>query len=448
MKSSMQIDSLKDFIKECGGLGAASLKLNVNTSTLAKIISGKYVSAPTKIKVADCVKELTAMAPTKDSLVIDNNSLESRFKKVFPHENSINALSGLGISPSTIRKILEGKPISAQTRQKAFDLLGGDPIPSGRTISVKNISSRDKLKILIGSDLDLLKVSSSLKVGPTTIQKILNGVRVSPYLEMKIKDALERINSLDDLGAGNPRSVDRLLAIYKMYQEEGTLEAVGKKIGLTKERVRQLLASGTRLGLFIYKPYDYPYVPKEKLIGDYIDSLSLHKVARINKISPAYLKKLMTAYSITEKELSGYGLAGRKKQCIEQYNEIVGQLGHHPKTTELVEPSERRSLWARISRVWGSFDAFRKELGIPTPAHTYPHWLEPRNRLALIARMQHLDTVRECLSASNPKSVTEIAVECDFNLNRVRRLLKLLIAAGEVQQAGVTTATKYRLIAE
>lgn len=237
-----------------------------------------------------------------------------------------------------------------------------------------------------------------------------------------------------------------------MYEELGTLEAVGKKIGVTRERVRQLLAKGSNLGLFEYKPFDYPFVPKEKIVADYRNYLTLGHVVKANNISLPYLRKLLTAYGITEEGLRSLWLAGHKMRCVDAYSRIKDQLGHHPTTTELQRSKPWRYLSLKITRLWGSIDAFREELSIPKPPKGSPsfsedtrRWRESRQRLALIVRMQHLDRIRECLNISGLMSTTEIAYECGLPGQSTLALLKLLLATGEVIRVGNSASTKYRL---
>lgn len=110
----------------------------------------------------------------------------------------------------------------------------------------------------------------------------------------------------------------RLKEAHKLYVEMGSLEAVGKHMRITRERVRQLLVQGTRLRLFEYKPYNYPFVPKEKILEDFRKGLGQNAVARANDITVNYLYKLLTAYNITEENLHAVRIEGRKLRCIDQ----------------------------------------------------------------------------------------------------------------------------------
>lgn len=355
----------------------------------------------------------------------------------------------LNVRPSTLKKLLTGQVLSAPTREKLGDIIkkNSNAKPSKARGELKII--RSKLRGMIKNEVDLVEASSRFNVNPSTIRKILRGVPVYYNAQMKIRAALEAKPS--EPVAAKPSMVGRLNEVYRLYEQEGTLEAVGRRIGVTRERVRQLLVKGSQLGLFNYKPFEYPFVPKEKLLEDYKNQLSLIHVAKINSISTTYLHKLFTAYGISGTDLRSAWLAGKKIRYIGSYNRIKDELGHHPTTTELQQQSKSwRGLYTNITRLWGSYDAFRQELNIPKPPGfreaTRP-WHEHRQRLALIRRMQYLDRIRECLAQSaGSLSASEIAIECGLKTLTVQRLLGLLIATGGITREGRSGLTKYRLL--
>ena len=303
---------------------------------------------------------------------------------------------------------------------------------------------------MINNPLDVIEVSAKFAVNPSTIQKIIDRRPVSRAVQEKIFSAMETEHNKP--ADAKLSMVERLQDVHRLYKDLGTLAAVGEKIGVTRERVRQLLEKGTKLGLFEYKPFDYPFVSKETILADYKEHLSLGRVAKTNHIAPGYLRKLLTAYRITEEKLRSLLMEGHKAKCIKQYSSIQEQLGHHPTTTELQNSKSWRYLSMKITRLWGSFDSFRDELAIPKPSKgslTFSEdtrkWREERKRLALIVRMQHLDRIRECLNAPEPMSTTAIAYECGLPGQRTLALLKLLLATGEVIREGNLASTKYRL---
>lgn len=236
---------------------------------------------------------------------------------------------------------------------------------------------------------------------------------------------------------------------FHAYLEGGTLERVAKKMCLTRERIRQILTKGTQLGLFNYAGREYHYIDKGKLIEDYTKYLSLSTVAKVNGITTSYLRRMLTAYKITEKDLEAVRVSFMKRKCVESYRNIEKELGHPPTTTELQYKQKWRYLSMKISRLWGSIDTFREELQIPKPIRKFPDatrkWMENRRRLAFIVRMQNLDQIRDCLTKRGLLSCSEIACECNIDSSRIYRLLNLLLARGEIRREGKSSLTKYNL---
>lgn len=139
--------------------------------------------------------------------------------------------------------------------------------------------------------------------------------------------------------------------------------------------------------------------------------------------------------------------------CIEQYNRIKDELGHHPTTTELQREKTSRYLSTRIAQLWGSFSSFREELNIPEPpqgswsfSEDTRKWREHKQRLALIIRMERLDRIRECLSVSGPMALAVIANKSGLASQTAFNLMRLLMATGEVIREGSGAHMKYRLI--
>lgn len=236
---------------------------------------------------------------------------------------------------------------------------------------------------------------------------------------------------------------------FHAYQEGGTLEYVAKKMCLTRERIRQILKKGTQLDLFNYTGRDYHYIDKDKLIEDYARYLSLSAVAKVNDVTNSYLKRMLTAYKITEKDFEAMKVNSMKNKCIESYRKIEKELGHSPTTTELQDKQSWRYLSMKISRLWGSIDTFREELQIPKPIRKFPEatrrWQENHRRIAFIVRMQKLDQIRDCLIKAGSLSCTEIAYECNIKLPAALRFLNLLLARGELIREGTGGSTKYKL---
>lgn len=268
---------------------------------------------------------------------------------------------------------------------------------------------------------------------PLNVQKTISAhLRTKPYTPMRTKPytPMARERSL----------TSRLEKVYRLYQKERTLEAVGRKMGLTRERIRQLLQKGLKLGLFDYKPFGhvYPQLPKEKLLEDYKAHLSLPRVAKINNISREYLHKLLAAYGVTGNDLRSVRRSIIKAKHISAYHRIKDHLGHHPTTAELQQHSKAwRRVCLNIIKVWGSFHAFREELNIPGP----PSHEEQHRRYT-----KRVERVRQRLGQAGALSPGQIVVQCHIPRWTVKKILGRLVAAGKIRREGQGCATKYRLV--
>ena len=347
--------------------------------------------------------------------------------------------------------------------------IGSEPSPSvlNSPISILNLSIRAlnclqsvgittvlQLVEMVENNIDRLRHIRNM--GEKSILNIISSLN-----EFDLKLAVSTQSGLDGkLKIRSPGAIEkqafrfkRMMEAHKLYTEKGTLEVAGKHMGITRERVRQLLETGTRHGLFEYKPYNYPFVPKEKILDDYKKFLNLNDVASANNITAGYLHKLLTAYNITEENISPARIERHKLNCIDKYNRIKNKLGHHPTTTELQSTSDGHALHNRIIRLWGSIDTFRELLNIPKPPQgsqsfreDTKQWREHKQQVALIRKMQQLDMIRECLGVSGLLSTSQIASECNIGIQRTYGLLQLLMATKKVEREGHGACVNYRLM--
>ncbi|MEO5863695.1 MAG: hypothetical protein ABIQ79_01475 [Nitrospiraceae bacterium] len=320
---------------------------------------------------------------------VPDHVLDRIERKVGPMQHSLFDMAGLpespthqrGLYPSTVRALQEGLPIS-QATQRTVDLSSEE----GTTVRTPdragtNLTSAlaSKLREMIKSDVDMFDLASQWGVTETSLRKLYEGKPVSRVLTKKVVAALARERPTDR-AAGPSAAIEKLQRIQKLYKELGTLEAVGVRVRLTRERVRQLLAKGRDIGLFEYQPHNYPSISKDKLIGDYIHSPNLGYVATINRISHHYLRKLLTTYSISKERLAECRVENKRAKCIEQYTRLVETAGHHLTTTELQRTSEGHTLHSRIYRLWCTIDAFREAFNIPKPPRRASHSAEAVTR--------------------------------------------------------------------
>lgn len=374
------------------------------------------------------------------------NSRESFFDKE-RHEYWINVLA---IPISKVNLSVRAMHILKKTRaQSLLELIQKKPDRILRTRDCGEKTIREIIGFLRQIDLQL---GERLDEGLIRDVKSYRATKKEDEILSDFKQCYpEKYDILNKAKVNNfdASRIKFYMSCFHSYQEGGTLEYVAKKMNLTRERIRQILTKGTQLGLFNYTRRDYHYVDKSKIIDDFSKYLSLSAVAKANRITSSYLKRMLTAYKITEKDLGIIRENSEKNKCIQLYGKIEAELGHYPTTTELQNKRGWRYLSMKISRLWGSIDTFREELQIPKPIRKFPEasrrWQENRRHIAFIVRMQNLDQIRDCLAKAGLLSSSEIACECNIKPPKALRLLNLLLARGEIIREGTGSSTRYNV---
>lgn len=132
-----------------------------------------------------------------------------------------------------------------------------------------------QLRKMVTNPIDLLDASSSLGISPSTLRKIL-GRR--PDFTVYPEKNRGRPGGERGIGAGEPKSA---------------------------------------CGLFEYKASRAVGLPREKILEDYRQLLTLKGVAQVNRISPCCLHRLLKVHRITHDELEEIWFKEKRAVCIE-----------------------------------------------------------------------------------------------------------------------------------
>lgn len=167
----------------------------------------------------------------------------------------------------------------------------------------------------------------------------------------------------------SPNRQELIQKMFDRYQEYKTLEKVAGEFGYTRERVRQYLVLGNKIGIINYKPFNrenFKSLCRQVSRDDLIELLekygAVRRIGEKTNISIAHLNRLFKIYDLDVSDLRKNYL---KKQILKEYKELVLSLaGKHPSTYDLLSIKNGRNLWAKISRNWGTFQQFRKEQNI------------------------------------------------------------------------------------
>ena len=144
--------------------------------------------------------------------------------------------------------------------------------------------------------------------------------------------------------------------IYKDYEELGTLQLVGDKHELTRERVRQILAKGTSKGLFKYKAHNIHQMLRDKYSKE--DFMEIIK-NKTNVLTYSQQCKLAKAYKVDVLE---YKMMQRKAEAIRKYVEVCRKHKKWLSSYPVQRWKSLTTLRGRVSRYWDTFGDFQKEV--------------------------------------------------------------------------------------
>lgn len=258
-------------------------------------------------------------------------------------------------------------------------------------------------------------LSQYLNISPSKTSALINFIRenkVIRYFKISSKNLTEE-------------QEQKILETKRLYDELGTLAAVGVKLGLTRERVRQLLAKGDNYGIIEYKTsylkkFDgiATKINKKDLEKLYIEYGSTKEVKNFIKdkfnieLSNEHIKHLLNLYKI---DLDYLNDQHRRHRCFTEYNTMVQEIGFHPATTIMSKRNNWRALWSRITRLWGSMDNFRRAFGIPIPQKGNPRFLEDIQEAKELfleekrkIRSEKLKRILEYINNNSPASRSQI----------------------------------------
>lgn len=246
------------------------------------------------------------------------------------------------------------------------------------------------------------------------------------------------------------RKASRFQQVKEAYERLGTLEKTGKELGLTRQRVSQILSKGKQLGLFSYERKSGNLrilkreLSREILIKDIELLCSGTKICLKYNINSTKLKVLLKYFNI---DFTEYQRAIRAGKYIQGYSKIVDALGYHPTTTELNSRPEWRKIWVGIDRYWDSIDNFRKAFGIEKPKQkVHPNTLlafqKSKEKRSLIKK-EKKEKVLNLICQEGPISAALIRNKLDLKPAMTWNYIKELSGGGLISKIGEGSRVKY-----
>ncbi len=167
------------------------------------------------------------------------------------------------------------------------------------------------------------------------------------------------------------RNTVRTHHIVKLFYALGTYAAVGRKLDLSRERVRQILERGRERRWINWEPASS--ARRKTLRREWTPGrlkAALKELGSVEQLKNRYrlkrweVKFLMQAYKIDMGELRR---KSRLERTLTEYKACRREFGHDPSSTELFRSRRWKKLLPRIRKIWGSIEEFRRARGIPIP---------------------------------------------------------------------------------
>jgi len=233
--------------------------------------------------------------------------------------------------------------------------------------------------------------------------------------------------------------------VFQLYKEYGTLEKVGREVGLTRERIRQILERGNRYGLFEYPikkeliSYSFLikyFANKEELLNELSDCSKKDEMLETLNTDIINFSKLLEYFNLDIRDVQIYS---KKKKLKRQYDEYVENIGYHPRTTEMRKDKEPRNIWVKITRHWGSMANFRQEFGYPFIKQGNPRlkedireWHQQRSVLIMLRKKSYMEIILKSLSDIGALNKKYLARECNISEQNCLNILNSMIKRGEI----------------
>lgn len=164
-----------------------------------------------------------------------------------------------------------------------------------------------------------------------------------------------------------PETRRKILRCKRLYERFGSMQIVGEKMGLSRERVSKLLERGFLYGFYGgYLKNKYPG-PREEYTREFLtEKLAGHSdfagLAKELRLEPHRLGLLLRYHGIQYRELADV------KKIYEEYMEVAKRVNRLPTSFDL----SYGSMWEHIGRgiydFWGGMTTFRSAYGLPAPA--------------------------------------------------------------------------------
>src|SRR6185503_19083369 len=185
-------------------------------------------------------------------------------KLMGPSHDKYLMAAGAYLYPKTIQNIVARRPIAQVTLEKVERALKHDKLrPKAYPLAQAN-GLADRLYRFLITCGGTVQAASYLNVDPLILAKLIYGRQVNSRFRSHVQRRLEKVgerSQSDQIVAAEvpsekvtEDSLGQCSQAYELYKRYGTLESVGQRLNLSRERVRQLIHRGIAYGVIPAEP--------------------------------------------------------------------------------------------------------------------------------------------------------------------------------------------------
>jgi ribosomal protein S14 len=244
---------------------------------------------------------------------------EALEKLIAPNHDKYLVAAAAHLYPKTIQNIVTRRPIAQVTLEKVAralrqGILAPRPYPAAGTSGLS-----DRLHRFLISMGGTVQAASRLSIHPLILAKLIYGRQVNGRFRAHVQRRLEKVEAMTTSDRIIPSvappekfaedSLAQCRQAYELYKSHGTLEAVGRRLNLSRERVRQLINRGIAYGVIPAEPHytqasrPFPFSSREEFLAAYKITPSIRRLVQDLHVSKQRLKRFCRTHAVMRQDL-------------------------------------------------------------------------------------------------------------------------------------------------
>ena len=293
---------------------------------------------------------------------------EALEKLLAPCHDKYMVAAAAYLYPKTIQNIVARRPIAQVTLEKVERALKHGKLSPKSCPSVEASSFEDRLHRFLLTMGGTIQAATYLNVDPLVLAKLIYGREVNSRFRSHVQRRLEKVQARNRSDQVIPAdipsekltedSLGECSQAYELYKSYGTLEAVGRRLNLSRERVRQLINRGIAYGVIPAEPHytqasrPFPFSSREEFLVAYEKTPSIRRLVQNLHVSKERLKRFCRAHAVRREDLEHIrrsSMSRMLKASARSSNMATNREGARPLERSSCDPLQLKATGAPTS---------------------------------------------------------------------------------------------------